>query len=142
MGVDLEGVIYFADENALGVAKLLLRAGRADLVHPGHRQLPQVPLGATDLEWMPVVARLDLLVLTRDRRIRSRPAELEAYRRLGIRSVWLGGKHDMNPRDLMALFKKQEVRLTQVARKNGPGPWAVSMSPSGVRPLRLPEPRT
>lgn len=121
MGADLESVIYFADENALGVAKFLLRAGRADIVHPGHRQLPQVPLGATDLEWMPVVARLDLLVLTRDRRIRSRPAELEAYRRLGIRSVWLGGKHDMNPRDLVALFEKQEARLAQVARRTDRG---------------------
>jgi hypothetical protein len=33
---------YFADENALGLAKILLRQ-RDDIVHPGHPLVPEVP---------------------------------------------------------------------------------------------------
>lgn len=93
------GYVYFTDENTLGLGKLLRRAGRDDVVYPGHEALPEVPAGTPDLEWMPVIARLDLVVVTRDRRIRTRPAELRAYWEFGIRSVWLGTKQDMGPPD-------------------------------------------
>jgi hypothetical protein len=90
--------VYFTDENTLGLGKLLARAGRDDVVHPGHDELPEVPLGTPDLEWMPVVGVRRLIVVTRDRRIRSRPAELRAYWEHGIRSVWIGAKQDLGPR--------------------------------------------
>lgn len=47
--------VYFADENALGLAKLLRRSGRQDVLYPGHESLPEVPLGTPDLGWMKVV---------------------------------------------------------------------------------------
>ncbi|HCS60620.1 MAG TPA: hypothetical protein DIW46_04355 [Microbacterium sp.] len=78
---------YFADENALGMAKILARGGRTDVFYPGHPDLPEVPLGALDLEWMPIVGARGLIAITRDRRIRTRPAELDAYITYGIRSV-------------------------------------------------------
>jgi hypothetical protein len=40
---------------------------------------------------MPVVGRLALIVITRDRRIRTRPAELRAYWECGIRSGVIDG---------------------------------------------------
>jgi len=135
--VDLVEARYFADENALGMAKLLIRSGRTDIMHLGHGSLEAVPLGCADLEWMHEVARLDLIVLSRDRRLRTRPAELNVYRRLGIRSVWIGGKQDLSPRDQAALFIRHELRLQREAVKRGPGPWALSMSPSGLRPLYM-----
>lgn len=64
---------YFADENALGLAKILIRQGRSDILHPGHEALLEVPLGTPDVDWMRVVAAMDLVVVTRDRRIRARP---------------------------------------------------------------------
>jgi len=84
------GPVYFTDENVLGLGKLLRRAGRDDVVYPGHEALPEVPVGTPDLDWMPVIGRRGLVVLTRDRRIRTRPAELRAYWDHGIRSVWIG----------------------------------------------------
>lgn len=128
---------YFADENALGLAKLLIRAGRTDVVHPGHRSLPEVPLGTRDLDWMPVAAGLGLIVLSRDRRIRTRPAELAAYRALGLRSVWIGGKHDLSPARQVEIFLQHEQRLHREALKRGSGPWALALTPSGVRPLQM-----
>lgn len=131
---------YFTDENTLGFGKLLRRSGRVDVVHPGHKDLPDVPVGTPDLEWMPVLARLDLVLVTRDRRIRTRPAELRAYWQFGIRSVWIGAKQDIGPHDQLALFLAHEARLHREILKRGAGPWALAMSPSGVRPLHLREP--
>lgn len=129
--------VYFTDENALGLGKLLLREGRDDVVHPGHPALPDVPRGTLDLDWMPVVAALDLVVLTRDRRIRTRPAELRTYLEHGLRSVWIGAKHDLGPADQLELFRRHESRLQREIVKRGPGPWALAMSPTGVRQLPL-----
>lgn len=66
----LAGIRYFVDENLLGFHKLLSRTGRDDAAAPGDPRLPSVPLGALDLDWMPVVALAGLIVITRDRRIR------------------------------------------------------------------------
>ena len=63
---------FFVDENDLALGKLL-GAGHADVVYPGHPDLPQVPRGALDDEWLPVVGELALVVITRDRKIRYRP---------------------------------------------------------------------
>lgn len=81
------GPVYFTDANALGLGKLLTRAGRQDVVYPGHPGLPDVRVGTPDLDWIPIVARLGLIVVTRDRRIRTRPAELRAHWEHGLRSV-------------------------------------------------------
>ena len=129
--------VYFADENALGLGKLLRRSGRDDVVYPGHEDVPEVPLGTPDLEWMPVVSERRLIVLTRDKRIRTRPAELATYREQGIRAVWIGGKHDLGPYDQMELFLTHEDRLQREAVKLGGGPWALVMTATGVREIRL-----
>jgi hypothetical protein len=129
--------VYFTDENAMGLGKLLHRAGREDVVYPGHEALAEVPRGTPDLEWMPAVADRGLVVLTRDRRIRTRPAELRVYLEHGLRSVWLGAKQDLGPEEQLALFLKHEARLQREVIKRGPGPWALAMSPTGLRPLTL-----
>lgn len=131
------GPAYFTDENTLGLGKLLRRNGRDDVVYPGHEGLLEVPLGTLDLDWMPVIAQRGLIVLTRDRRIRTRPAELRAYWELGIRSVWIGAKQDLGPWDQVELFLKHEARLQREVTKRGPGPWALAMNQSGLRPLRV-----
>lgn len=129
--------VYFTDENTLGLGKLLRRSGRDDVLYPGHDDLPDVPLGTLDVDWMPIVAERGLIVITRDRRIRTRPAELRAYLEHGIRSVWIGAKQDMGPQQQAELFINHEQRLQREITKRGPGPWALAMSPSGVRPLKL-----
>lgn len=132
--------MYFTDENTLGLGKLLRRAGRDDVLYPGHEDLVDVPLGTPDLDWMPVIARGLLIVVTRDRRIRTRPAELRSYWQHGIRSVWIGAKQDLGPRQQVELFLRHEQRLQREITKRGPGPWALAMTPTGVRPLALREP--
>ncbi|MFK3834531.1 hypothetical protein [Microbacterium sp. NPDC087868] len=130
--------VYFADENALGMAKILIRQGRDDIVHPGHPSLPSIPLGTTDLDWMPQVGAAGYIVVSRDRRIRTRPAELASYVSYGIRSVWIGAKQDLRPLDQADLFLRHEERLRREIIKRGPGPWALALNVSGLRPIQLP----
>lgn len=133
--------VFFTDENALGLGKLLRRGGRDDVVHPGHEGLPDVPLGTPDLDWMPVVATMNLVVMTRDKRIRTRPIELQSYWEHGIRSVWIGAKRDLGPRDQLELLLHHESRLHRQIVKLGPGPWALKLTTSGLRPINLKPPQ-
>lgn len=128
---------YFTDENLLGLGKLLTRSGRTDVVYPGHPDLPEVPLGAPDLDWMPRVAKRGLIVLTRERRIRTRPVELTAYREHGIRSVRVGGKRDLAPADAVEIFVRHEERILRHATRLGAGPWVLLLTREGVREIRL-----
>lgn len=129
--------VYFTDENTLGLGKLLQRSGRQDVVYPGHEDLPEIPRGTDDLDWLPIVGDRQYVVVSRERRIRSRPAELRAYHEHGVRSVWIGAKQDLGPPQQLELFLKHEGRLQREIVKRGPGPWALAMSPSGLRPLKL-----
>ena len=68
---------------------------------PGIRGVPEILPGALDTEWMPVVARRGWVVFHRDRRIRTRPAELEIFRAEGLqgclKAVWFAGSRDLTP---------------------------------------------
>ncbi len=61
---------WFADESVLGLGKLLSDV-RDDVIYAGRPDLPEVPLGATDIAWMPVVAARGWVVFRRDRRIHT-----------------------------------------------------------------------
>ena len=91
------------DENALGLGKLLDR-GRDDVVHPGHPLVPELRLGVLDVEWMPRVAHAGWIVITRDRRIRTRPAERKIFEEQGLRSVWIAGSKDLRPSEQLELI--------------------------------------
>jgi hypothetical protein len=118
-------VRYFADENALGPAKILLQE-RDDIVaqdvHCYRRCRAGLPIW---IGWR-LSRDLTLIVITRERRLRTRPAELEAYRSYGVRSSALAASGACDPPS-SRIFTRLEPRLTRVAQELGPGPWAVSM---------------
>jgi PIN like domain len=66
---------WFVDETSLGLGKMLAIA-RDDVLDPGHYGLPSVPAGTLDTVWMPTVAGMNLVVISRDKRIRTKPAEI------------------------------------------------------------------
>ena len=86
---------FFFDESVLGLGKAMAIA-RKDVVHTGHALVPEIPLGCEDVDWMPAVARRRLVVVARDKRIRTKPAELKALREHGLRVFWIAGKRDLS----------------------------------------------
>jgi hypothetical protein len=92
---DRDHLRFYVDESALGLGKAL-EAARRDTVHAGHKLIPECPLGVLDPEWIPAVAASNLIVIARDRHIRTRPQELERFREADLRVFWIAGKRDMS----------------------------------------------
>ena len=101
MGVDAPAR-FFVDENDLALGRSLALA-RKDVLHPGHVRLPEVPLGNPDAVWLPIVGGLGLVVITRDKKIRSRPAEAALVVAAGVRGFVLTSAGDLSTWETLSL---------------------------------------
>jgi PIN like domain len=121
---------WFVDENSLGVAKALAYV-RGDVTWPGAPGGP-VPAGAADTAWLPVIGEAGLVVLTRDKRIRSRPLERQALLNSGVRACFLtsGGSLDLFSQLRLWLRYWDDIEAL-VAEQ--PAPWLASVTRAGVR---------
>lgn len=94
-------VRFYFDADVLGLAMLLGQV-RADITYPGdpgarikRRVRPPCPVttpGALDEEWIPLVASQRWTIITRDRHIQEKRAELDAVRIHGAKMINLAGK--------------------------------------------------
>lgn len=135
------GLRYYIDESLLGLGKILARA-RYDVVHPGHRDFPEVPVGTLDPDWMPIVARLGLVVLIRDKRIRKKPVELATFRGHKLRAFGLAGAKDLTNWGYLELVVRHWARIEGTVGARGAGPWFYALTEGGLAEVPLPEPRT
>lgn len=122
---------WFVDESALGLGKLLGRM-RDDVVYAGHPAVPEVPLGTSDITWMPLVAQRGWVAFRRDRRIHTRPAEVRVFAAVGLRTVWLGGKKDMSSSQQLELVTRHWTAMERRREELGPGPWSVTLLGRGL----------
>lgn len=80
---------YYVDEDTIGLAKILapLRHDLTFAGDPGGRGRPPSPVaaGTKDPAWLPVIGALGWLVVTRDRGLREKPAELAAIVQHGVK---------------------------------------------------------
>lgn len=131
---------FYVDETSMGVGKALYLL-RRDVIYPGHRDLPEVPPGTRDIDWMPVIAARDLVVISRDARIRQRPAELELFRTHGLRTFWIAGRSD--PPNSNWVFMVRIVKawdaMERIIKERGPGPWAYALSETTISEVAIPE---
>ncbi len=92
------------------------------------------PQDVKDEIWLKYVGEKDLVVITRDQKIRKRPAELTAYKRYKVGAFILTGKHMGKWKQIKQLICAwEEIRtLANVTRR----PFAF-LVPSGGRIQRL-----
>jgi hypothetical protein len=128
---------FFADESVLGLGKALTIA-RRDFVHVGHPLIPEVPLGAPDPVWIPHVAARDLAVIARDRRIRTKPAELELLKAHGLRVFWIAGKRDLATWDHLVRVVRRWNDIEDALTTRGPGPWFLAINETQITEVPLP----
>jgi PIN like domain len=137
VAVDPENLRFFADESVLGLGKALAIA-RRDLVHPGHPIIPEVPTGALDTVWIPQVAARSLVVIARDRRIKTKPAELQALKEAGLRVFWIAGKRDLTTWGYLTRLVRRWDEIERMLASRGPGPWFVAVNESSLKEIPLP----
>jgi hypothetical protein len=86
---------------------------------------------------MPIVAAHGWVVFHRDRRIRTRPSEVEIFASEGLKAVWFAGRRDLAPRDQLRLALRHWRRPEREVIRLGPGPWALDLVDSGLREVRI-----
>ncbi|ORC02698.1 hypothetical protein B1T48_16965 [Mycobacterium persicum] len=121
--VAVEGrVRFYVDESAAGLG-LALTAARSDTIHSGHALIPECPRGALDTEWIPAVAARGLIVITRDKKLRTKPVEVRALWEHGLRVFCIGGKRDLSTWEWLERVVRQWPRMETLIEQRGPGPW-------------------
>lgn len=137
MTADPNQLRFFVDETSLGLGKALAIA-RRDVIHTGHPLiLPEVPLGALDTEWIPVVAERKLAVISRDRHIRTKPGELALLKGYGLRVFWIAGKRDVGTWNALSRLVGRWDDIEETMRMQGPGPWFVAVNERSLSPITL-----
>lgn len=127
---------FFVDENDLALGKALAE-DHGDVVYPGHPDLLEVPRGALDDEWLPVVGARRLVVITRDRRIRCRPAEKLAWIEHGVRGFVLTGKSSQTTAESQAILDRHWSTIESLIGDEPDGPWMRSVTEVGIRRIDL-----
>ena len=121
---------FFADESVLGLGMGLARL-RPDVLHPGHPLIPEVPKGALDEDWIPLVAGRGLIAIGRDKRVRTRPAERRAIVDSRLRYIWIGGKKDLSSWEWARRLARDWDKIEALIVKLGPGPWFITLNQAG-----------
>ncbi len=93
---------FFVDENDLALGKALAEQ-HGDVVYPGHVGFPEVPRQTLDDDWLPIIGDRRLVVITRDKRIRYRPAEKRAWIAHSVRGFVLTGRKSQTTSDSLAI---------------------------------------
>lgn len=78
-----------------------------------------------------------MVVITRDKKIRSRPAEAELVIAAGIRGFVLTSAGDLSTWDTLTLLVRQWAALERYLTAHPSGPWLAAVTNQGVRPLRI-----
>jgi PIN like domain len=131
MPADPAELRFFVDESALGLGKTL-EVARRDVIHTGHRLIPEVPYGALDPVWIPEIAARELIVIARDRHIRTKPAERALLAEHGLRIFWIAGKRDLATWDYLVRVVRRWEEIERKIVENGAGPWFVAINEGGL----------
>lgn len=137
MAAERESLRFYVDESALGIGKTLA-AARKDTIHVGHPLIPECPPGVLDTEWIPAVAARNLVVIGRDRHIRTRPQEYTRLMEAGLRVFRIGGKRDLSTWDWLVRLVRHWEAMEDVIRTRGTGPWFYSVNENGLVEVTLP----
>lgn len=137
MVAERDELLFYVDESALGLGKAL-EAARRDTVHAGHRLIPECPLGVLDPEWIPAVAARGLVALGRDKRIRTRPAELAQFRDAGLRVLRIGGKRDLPTWEWLVRIVRRWDDIEHLLRERPTGPWIYLVNDRSLVEVPLP----
>lgn len=137
MPPDRKNLYFYFDESLLGVGKAITIA-RRDSIHVGHPLIEaDFPLGIVDADWLPKVAARNWVVFLRDRHIKTKPAELLAFRQHGMRAFWLAGKKNLSVWGQLVRVVKHWPDIERIVMTRGPGPWFMAINENEIVEIPL-----
>lgn len=127
---------FFVDETDLALGKRL-GAVHEGVVYPGHPDFLEVPRGSLDDDWLPIVGEKQLVVITRDKRIRYRPGEKRLWVEHHVRGFVLTGRRSQSTSDSLAILDRHWTRIETLAGEKLDGPWMQAVTLAGLSPIDL-----
>ncbi|WP_149480658.1 hypothetical protein [Mycolicibacterium sp. P1-18] len=128
-------VRFYVDESAAGLG-LALCAARKDTIYVGHPLIPECPRGALDTEWIPAVANRNLVVIARDKKLRTKPVEIQTLWDAGLRVFNIGGKKDQSTWEWLGRVVKYWPRMEDIVEERPVGPWIYMINEAGLEEYR------
>src|SRR6185295_17907366 len=95
---------------------------------------PVTDPAALDRDWIPIVAQAGLTVITRDRRIERRPAELAAVKNHGLKLVVITARDQLRIWDLLEIVLGNWRAIERLHNEEH-GPFIFSLTRAGARRL-------
>ena len=133
-------VSYYFDADILGLGKLIASL-RPDATYPGDpgatihkRERPPCPIespAVRDPVWIPLVAERGWLIVTRDSRIQTHRAEIDAVRTSGARMVALASPDARGTWQQLETLLRNWRRMEALAET--PGPFIYRATFDGLR---------
>jgi PIN domain-containing protein len=119
----------------MGLGKALAYA-RKDVVYSGHPLVPYAPTGALDEEWIPAVGSRALIVIGRDRHMRTRPGEVALWKANSLRVFYIADKRDLSNWEYMGRVRRWSD-IERAIQDRGPGPWFFHIFDTKVKRVPL-----
>lgn len=129
---------FYVDEDTIFLGRALA-AVRDDVVYPGHQRC-KIAAGAKDGQWVPLVGAEGWLLISRDRKILTRPVQRISLIDNGVRAVFLTKAGHLSRWDQMRLVVQHWERIEALAEEEGP--FAYSLTSRGVSAEPLKDPRS
>ncbi len=117
---------YFDASIQVGVAEAIASV-RADVLYAGGPNAP--PKKTLDVDWLATAGERDWIVLTRDKRIRTRPWERQAFLDAGVRVFCFTDAGNATEWEVLELVVSKWERIEGMASR--PGPYICSVTKGG-----------
>lgn len=134
--LSLDDVVYVVDENLLrlGAGMTAVRRDTARFSRPPVDDL--LPQGILDPDWIPIVGQRGWVVITNDRRLRTRPMEAELAIEHKLKVVHLHGQLGVRPAwEQLTRLTARWPAIERHHEKQPEGPWWLSVQHSEVKVL-------
>jgi len=136
MAAPPRSVTFYLDADVPVAVRRAIADCRSDVLYAGGPGAPAVD--TKDPEWLSIAGRERWVVISRDKGIRRRSAELRAVMDHGVRLFVLTSAGNLSRWDTLDLLVRRWQEITETASTNT-GPFVCSVTRNGVRPIQLPE---
>jgi hypothetical protein len=107
--------IYYLDANVPVAVSQALAIVRGDILYPGALGCPVMSPLVPDIEWLEIAGREDWVVVTKDRKIRSRPGERDALIASGVRTFCATHAGNYTRWELLQLLVDKWDKIEEIA---------------------------
>lgn len=132
----LATVRFYVDEDLLPVGNAMMWA-RTDVIVCGARPVAEeLPLGTLDVDWIPLVAAHDWIVVTGNDQIRRNPEESALAVESRLRAICpQDARGDLTMWQKLSLIARHWDAVERFIAGHHTGPWWLSVTASGPREL-------